>query len=356
MSYSGANQARQARESLGHALAALQQDPDIPAEVMDVAQNIAQAVGALFQAERAAADTDGKQSVRAALGFLSQTLVLLQDVRHQHRGIAVATEAIAGVMGVLYPLTTVPSRVPPAPAAPAASPQVHIPQAAPIPLGQPTMFGAPAVQGPAQPAFQPPPAQAQPYPSQSAFAQPPAPAQPVYVQPPAQAQPVYAQPPAQAQPAKPQPAPTPVAFTQPAAQLTEAAQAARAHAPVVAPAPTPAPIPLGGTPVQLEANVGASTESNFYVGFSGEIADGGVFVATYESLPKGTPVHLLVTLPGGFDFRCQGYVRFVRDPMDFASDSEPGMGIQFAPSALSSEARGLIQRFIQKRAPIFYDE
>ena len=116
--------------------------------------------------------------------------------------------------------------------------------------------------------------------------------------------------------------------------------------------PPPAPVPRGARR-PVEANLGATTQSNFYVGFSGEIAHGGVFLATYEALPKDTSVRMLVTLPGGFELECDGYVRFVRDPMDFMSESEPGMGIQF--EGLSDEARDLILRFIRKRPPIFYD-
>jgi uncharacterized protein (TIGR02266 family) len=116
--------------------------------------------------------------------------------------------------------------------------------------------------------------------------------------------------------------------------------------------PPPAPVPTGARR-SVEANLGATTQSNFYVGFTGEIAHGGVFLATYEALPKDTSVSMLVTLPGGFEFECDGYVRFVRDPMDFMSESEPGMGIQFED--LSDDARNLVLRFIRKRPPIFYD-
>src|SRR5262245_40725835 len=116
MTYSGAVQANTARQSLSAALQALQADPNIPQDVLAVAQNIAQAMGALYQAESAPDDVVGKQSVRAALGSLSQTLALLQDVRSQHAGIGLATEAIAKVMSTLFPLTSLPTRAPPAPA------------------------------------------------------------------------------------------------------------------------------------------------------------------------------------------------------------------------------------------------
>jgi len=288
MSYSGASTAHQARELLGQALAALQEDTNIPPDVMAVAQNIAGAIGALFEAERASSEVDGKASVRSAIGSLSQTLALLQDVRAHHRGVQVATEVLARTMSGLYPLTTVPSKVPPP--GPGAVAPMRMPAPAPLPQVVP-IAAAPQPQFAqhAQPA-----AQARPIP-QTAF-QPPAP---------------------------------------------------------VAQAPAPA-AHRGGPRQMIEANVGATTETNFWVGFSGEIAEGGVFIATYNVHPKGTPVDALVTLPGGFEFHVNGHVRFVRDPMDLTQESEPGMGVQF--EGLSAEHRELVLRFIRKRPPIFYDD
>jgi len=289
MTYSGAAKAREARESLGQALEALQRDSNIPEDVMAVAQNIAQSVGALFEAERASSEPDGKASVKAALGSLSQTLALLQDVRTQHGGIATATEVLARTMSLLFPLTTVPSRLPPADH---AAPQPHIPPTAPVP--QANAFAPTAVASP-QPALA--------------------------MQPMGQAP------------------------MQPAAHAPAPAQ----HRPSV-----PTPPPATGPRVDVEANIGATTESNFFVGFSGEISDGGVFLSTYEVLKLGTRVRALVTLPGNFEFKVDGWVRFVRDPMDFNSDADPGMGIQF--EHLSADARDLVLRFIRKRAPLFYDD
>ena len=108
-----------------------------------------------------------------------------------------------------------------------------------------------------------------------------------------------------------------------------------------------------GSEPLVEVNIGAATASNFFVGFSGEVRHGGVFVATYAVKPKDSVVELFVTLPGGYDFKSLGVVRFVRDPLDLGANSEPGMGVQLA--ALSEEQEALIQRFIKKRAPFFYD-
>ena len=109
MGYSSAGEARQARESLGKALEALQQDADIPEEVLGITQNVAKSIGALFEAEYASTEPDGKTCVKNALGTLSQTLALLQDVKSAHTGVQSATESIADVISILFPLTNKPS-------------------------------------------------------------------------------------------------------------------------------------------------------------------------------------------------------------------------------------------------------
>jgi len=240
MTYSGADDASASRALLGEALEALQSDPNIPKDVLSVAENIAAAIGALFEAEQATSDVDGKASVKHAMGSLSQTMALLQEVRSDHSGIQVATAKLAEVMSKLYPLSTAPTM---APARPSSVPPTSVPPQASVPS--------------------------------------------------------------------------------------------------IAP----------GDREQLEANVGATTESNFYVGFSGDISEGGVFVATYNTLPLETRVDVLVTMPGGYAENLPGTVKFVRDPMDM--DSEPGIGVGF--EKVEGEARELILRFIRKRPPLFFD-
>jgi uncharacterized protein (TIGR02266 family) len=305
MGYSSAGEARQAREALGKALEALQQDEDVPEEVLGIIQNVAKSVGALFEAEYASTEPDGKTCVKNALGTLSQTLALLQDVKSEHSGVQTATESIADVISILFPLTNKPSVRP-------GSASQH-------PESQ-----RPASQHPAsqRPASQRPASQ------RSSASAPPA-NRPLSSRPPSERPLSPSNRPLSGRPVSGAPAPIPTSML-----------------------PPPAPIPTGERR-PVEANLGATTQSNFYVGFSGEIAHGGVFLATYEALPKDTSVSMLVTLPGGFEFECDGYVRFVRDPMDFMSESEPGMGIQF--EGLSDEARDLVLRFIRKRPPIFYD-
>lgn len=252
MSYSGATQASQAKQKLSEALAALQQDTNIPPDVMTVTEHIAQAVGALFEAEKAGSEIDGKHCVQRAMSFVSQTLALLQDVRADHQGIQTATQTLANAMSTLFPLTSQPSRRPP---------------------------GA----------------------------------------------------------------------------VTGEHQSPSSTASGTTPASTPASAaPYNGTRAEVEANIGANTETNFFVGFSGEISEGGVFVATYNTHPVQTRVTVLVTLPGGFEVKIPGTIRFVRDPMDMDTEAEPGMGIAF--DNLSAEHRELVLRFIKKRAPMFYDE
>ncbi len=272
MTYSGVEEVTRARDELSSALAVLQQDDAMPDDVLVVTEHIAQSVSALFEAEKASSESDGKACVRSSLGFLSQTLALLQDVRDTHQGVDKATDIIARAMNVLYPLTMRPTR--------SVIPPEQINQA----LMDRAAGTAADIEGDAT--------------------------------------------------LKMDKAPSYALQSDVAANDTTEDE------------------PLEGRPV--EANIGATTESNFYVGFAGEIAEGGVFLATYDIIPKDTPVALLVTLPGGFEFRVKGVVRFVRDPMHMGSEMNPGIGIQF--QNLSQQARNLVLRFIRKRAPMFYDD
>jgi uncharacterized protein (TIGR02266 family) len=100
--------------------------------------------------------------------------------------------------------------------------------------------------------------------------------------------------------------------------------------------------------------VGLQSDSNFYVGFTENVSEGGLFVATYFAKPLGSRVEMAVRLPGREDpLVLRGIVRWVRD-YAATSDGHPGMGIQF--ESLSEEDRKVVVAFLETRDPIFYIE
>jgi hypothetical protein len=146
----------------------------------------------------------------------------------------------------------------------------------------------------------------------------------------------------------------------PQAPAPAVAVAPRAAAAVVAP-----PVP-GATPVAardpvlraIEASLGAHSATNFYKGLaSGDIvASGGLFVATYQVPPVGQELLLKVSMPGGYEFEAKGVVAWTRDvpASSTTSGATPGFGAQI--SEISDEGRGLIQRYVRNREPLFHDD
>ncbi|MDB4940938.1 MAG: hypothetical protein JWP97_472 [Labilithrix sp.] len=101
----------------------------------------------------------------------------------------------------------------------------------------------------------------------------------------------------------------------------------------------------------VEIEVGISSESNFYLGFTENLSAGGVFVATYLAKPLGAEVVVALELPTGESLRIPGVVRWHRDG---TSEGWPGMGVQF--EGLSAEDEATIRKFLSLREPMFYDD
>jgi uncharacterized protein (TIGR02266 family) len=108
------------------------------------------------------------------------------------------------------------------------------------------------------------------------------------------------------------------------------------------------------TRVQLKTNINLGSDSNFFTGFSTDISEGGIFVATVETVPQGTTVDLDFTLPGGRPLKASGVVRWLREPNDHTPDLMPGMGVQFQD--LQPEVASLISDFVRKREPLFFPD
>jgi uncharacterized protein (TIGR02266 family) len=105
---------------------------------------------------------------------------------------------------------------------------------------------------------------------------------------------------------------------------------------------------------RIDVAVSFESEDNFYQGFSEDIGDGGLFIATYDLKPIGSIIDIELTLPSGHIMRASAEVRWLRDLRDDCEGVSPGMGLAFRE--LLPEDRRAIGAFVDARAPIFYDD
>ena len=294
-----------ARQRLATSLAALQQDPALPAPVLEIVSGLARAMGPLFQVERG---TGSPTLLFAARAVLQETLGRMQAVDQSHSGVPDATAAIAQSLGMIF----------------AAIREHHIEDPATAPTAQ--------------------------------VAAAPQPAPPV-------AQPLVAQPPPVL---LVQPAPAPVPLVQPAAApipLVHAAapspaqrvvETAYREQPQSVIPDTAAKVPLGpsGLP-RLEVELDVHSDSNFYTNFLGDIRDhGGIFVATFGLLSVNTPCEAIISFPGALTAEVRGVVKWKREPSG-DSGQIPGLGVEI--TGASPDAWKLIDRFIKNREPIIHE-
>lgn len=104
---------------------------------------------------------------------------------------------------------------------------------------------------------------------------------------------------------------------------------------------------------ELVTDIGFLGDTNFYTGFSGNVSDGGLFVATYDLLPVGTALTVSFVLPDGHQVFAEGQVAWLREGISLDSDLTPGMGIAF--ERLRQEDHRAISGFMQRRTPMFVD-
>jgi uncharacterized protein (TIGR02266 family) len=105
----------------------------------------------------------------------------------------------------------------------------------------------------------------------------------------------------------------------------------------------------GDVRVAVEVEVSLESESNFFVGLSGDVSRGGLFVITCRKIPADTPIFVVIDLPGG-RLLADGEIRWVREVAEGVS---PGLGIAFV--GLSEEDRQRINLFCAQRAPLYVD-
>lgn len=155
-------------------------------------------------------------------------------------------------------------------------------------------------------------------------------------------------------------APAPVPAPEPIIELQQAgaATAPAAETPAAtAAAPEPArhEVKPSTQRVAVKAEITLVSESNFFAGFSQDLSEMGVFVATYSQLlPVGTAVELSLQLPLRPVMKVPGLVKWVRDAAERTPGIFPGMGIGF--EALSDADARAIQSFVTQREPLFWAE
>ena len=104
----------------------------------------------------------------------------------------------------------------------------------------------------------------------------------------------------------------------------------------------------------METDVGFQSESHFYTGFTQDISEGGLFIATYDTKEIGSEMAVSFTLPDGHLVSCVGVVRWLREYNSMHPDVHPGMGVQFRD--LPSEDQRAIEGFLTHRPAMFYED
>jgi len=99
------------------------------------------------------------------------------------------------------------------------------------------------------------------------------------------------------------------------------------------------------------ADLEFAEDAQFFTGLSLDISEGGLFVATYTTIPIGTRLMLCFDLPDGTRVEARGEVRWVRPE---ATDGErPGVGIAF--TELPAEALQRITAICARQPPLYFD-
>ncbi|GAC1544576.1 MAG: hypothetical protein NVS3B10_32010 [Polyangiales bacterium] len=117
--------------------------------------------------------------------------------------------------------------------------------------------------------------------------------------------------------------------------------------------PTMEGLEAGAPPLRLEVVMSSTSESNLWLGFAQDIAEGGVFVATYEARPLGTRIDLTLHVEGDEPIAVAGNVHWLR-PQSAGDDMPVGLGVRLIDVSTALVKR--LQAFAVRRTPIFYDD
>jgi Tfp pilus assembly protein PilZ len=90
-----------------------------------------------------------------------------------------------------------------------------------------------------------------------------------------------------------------------------------------------APVALRFRPLSGE---GDGADADWIASQARDVGVGGAFVATYRSLPVGTPIEVVVDLPGPeAEVAVRAEVRWLAEPGRLPAGRDAGMGVAFGP-------------------------
>lgn len=108
------------------------------------------------------------------------------------------------------------------------------------------------------------------------------------------------------------------------------------------------------TRYRVELEVTLEGSHNFYMGFTENISEGGLFVATHRYKPIGSPIRLTLRLPAAAEpIEVLGEVRWVREANE-ANNVPPGMGVCF--HEISEAGLHSINEYLKISEPLFFDD
>jgi len=108
--------------------------------------------------------------------------------------------------------------------------------------------------------------------------------------------------------------------------------------------------------VPFEVEVNVESDHNFYTGFTHNISEGGLFIATSRHQPLGSKIHFSFRFGGEKEsVSIYGIVRWIREHSPLTEDAPAGMGVQFVD--LAPAVAEQVNQFIRgQRDTIFYDD
>jgi uncharacterized protein (TIGR02266 family) len=103
--------------------------------------------------------------------------------------------------------------------------------------------------------------------------------------------------------------------------------------------------------LSFAAEVTVKSETNFFMGFSENISEGGIFLATLSPPVVGESITITVKMPSDEEVDVTGIVRWHR----FNGDMATGCGVQFVD--LTPRARQAFESMISQlsRDPLFFE-